>query len=82
MSGAIEWKNGNGKRRWQAQRENGEALWVWGRGPSGWPVGIWRKPGEELREYMPKLYRLKSTAKHKAERYDNMIRESTWSDGK
>lgn len=81
MSDAVEWKNGNGKRRWQPQRANGEALYTW-IGPNGWPKEEWLTPGEEPREYMPKFYRLKSSAKRKARKYDHMIRENTWSDGK
>ena len=80
MSGAIEWKNGNGKRRWQPQRENGEALYVW-IGPNGWQNEDWIVPGDDTVRHDPKFYRLKSTAKCKAERYENMIRETTWSDG-
>ena len=82
MSNAIEWKNGNGKRRRQPQRANGEALYTW-IDPNEWPARKeWIMPGDDTVRHMPRLYRLKLTARRKAWKHDNMIRETTWSDGK
>lgn len=87
MSKAIEWKNGNGKRRWQSITSAGNKLYTKNRG--GYDCGTaWSSTGEgytwngDYYQLEPKLFRWKWQAERAVRKLEAEVRKHKWSEVK